>query len=248
MPRFFLSADAVSGSAVTIDGSDARHIALSLRMAAGETITVCDGGGREYLCRLISLHPETVCAEILSEARCKAEPPYRAVLYQALPKGDKMDTIVQKAVETGVYAIVPVLTERCVSRPDEKSLEKKRERWAKIAREAAMQSQRGLVPEVRPLLTFGEAVREMAGSGLALFCYEGEGVRPLGEVLPEKSPEEIRFMIGSEGGFSPNEAEIAAASGICPVGLGPRILRSETASAVTLSCLSYRYELCGQTE
>jgi len=245
MPRFFLPPDAVPGSEVTLEGEDARHIALSLRMAAGESITVCDGRGEEMACILTALTPQSVTARVVSRAPCLAEPPYRAVLYQALPKGDKMDTIVQKAVETGVYAVVPVLSARCVSRPEEKALEKKRERWAKIAREAAMQSQRGIIPAVRPPMTFGQAVEEMA-AGFGLFCYEGSDVRPLGEVLPPACPMEIGFIIGPEGGFSDQEANLAREMGIHPVGLGKRILRSETASAVTLSCLSYQYELCPQ--
>lgn len=241
MPRFFLP-DNPAGDFVTLDGEDARHISLSLRMAVGESIIVCDRQGRELHCTLTALTPQTVTARIDGISPCQAEPPYRAILYQALPKGDKMDAIVQKAVETGVYAIVPVLSARCVSRPDDKALEKKCQRWAKIAREAAMQSQRGIIPQLRPPISFRQAVEEMAGS-FGLFCYEGSDVLPLGQVLPPQCPPEIGFIIGPEGGFSPEEAALAKESGLKSVGLGRRILRSETASAVTLSCLSFRYEL-----
>ena len=189
--------------------------------------------------------PAEVTARILSRSVDTVEPPFGATLYQAIPKGDKMGEIVEKAVECGVTRIVPVLTERCVSRPDPKAMEGKRARWQKIAESAAKQSGRGVIPEIAPMCSFAQAVEELGHADLPLFCYEGEGTRPLAQVLREQTPvgKDVRFFIGSEGGFSQSEAEAATAAGLCPIGLGKRILRTETAAAFVLACLVYEAEL-----
>ena len=161
-------------------------------------------------------------------------------LYQALPKGDKLELIVQKAVELGVSAIVPVLTGRCVSRPDPKGMEKKRERLQRIAREAAGQSGRGIVPEVRPLLPWEKALAELAQSPCPVLFYE-EARDPFGPLL-EPRPGEIALMVGSEGGFSPEEAEEARGRGVRLCTMGPRILRCETAPLYALSAIGFYYE------
>lgn len=246
MPKFFVpSADVIDGD-VYIRGDDARHIALSLRMAVGETIQVCDFSQSEYVCTLSQIRSDTVVAHIVETFRCQTEPPSRIVLYQALPKGDKMDTIVQKSVECGVCRIVPFMSERCVSRPDDKAMEKKLTRWQKISKEAAMQCGRGIIPEMSALLPYDAVLKQEASDEvLKLFCYEGDGTLPISKVLEniDSAPSEIRIIIGGEGGFSKKEADNAVAAGYIPCGLGKRILRCETAAPFTLACLAYKFEI-----
>ena len=246
MPRFFVKNENLSAGTVTVNGDDAWHIARSLRMAVGEEITVCDEDGNEHICVLEKITDEAAVASVKKTVRAKGEMPHRVVLYQALPKGDKMDYIVQKAVEFGVCSIVPFLSERCVSRPDDKALEKKRTRWQRIALEAAKQCGRGVIPTVEGAVTYEKMLSETAEHPLCLFCYEGEGTLPLKEVLKNSSLKEgdtVSVVVGSEGGFSEKEAEKAKEAGAAMCGLGERILRSESASGFALACISYELEL-----
>lgn len=248
MPRFFIRASQIETGAggiqtVRILGDDAHHITKSLRMREGEAVTVCDMARSEYDCRILSVG-ECVLAQVVSARISVSEPPYEAVLYQALIKGDKFDHVVQKAVECGVHRIVPVLTERCVVRLDKKDGEKKRVRWQRIAAEAAKQCGRGIIPEVSELMYFKEAVAQAAVARLPLLCYEGEEQCNLVQTVRNcKNPATVSLMIGSEGGFSVDEAAFAVNSGMCSVGLGRRILRTETASSFALACLSFAYEM-----
>ena len=247
MPRFFVEAAAITEGEdgvlrVHVAGSDADHITRSLRMHPGDSLTVCDMARREYSCEIESVG-SLVTARVVSEKASLSEPPYIAVLYQALVKGDKFDTVVQKAVECGVSVIVPVLTERCTVRPDGKGIQNKLARWRRIAAEAAGQCGRGIMPEVRDMLTFSEAVKEGGKTDRPLFCYEGDGTKPLPEVLGSEVPGSVSLMIGPEGGFSAEEVKKAEEAGMTAVGLGRRILRTETASSFVLACLSYAYEL-----
>ena len=238
MPRFFTGQ--VNRERALIVGEDARHIALALRMKAGERLTVCDADAQDYQCVIERISPEQVELRVEEVAPSAGEPGVWITLYQALPKGDKLELIVQKAVELGASAIVPVLTSRCVSRPDEKSFAKKRERLQKIALEAAGQSGRGMVPEVRPLLPYPAALDEMTNSRCPVLFYE-RATRPLGEVLALR-PSALSLLVGAEGGFSPQEAEQAAAAGLAVCTMGPRILRCETAPLYALSAIGYTYE------
>ena len=173
MPRFFVRDDAISEDSILITGSDALHISRSLRMREGEEITVCDMQRREYRCRLAAFTADTVTAEILSVQESATEPPYHATLYMALPKGDKMELIIQKSVELGVARIVPFASSRSVVRLDRAGGEKKRERWQKIADAAAGQCGRGILPVVTAPMSFDEALREAAADmekgGLSFF-------------------------------------------------------------------------------
>lgn len=246
MPRFFLSPadlDGLSqGAVVTISGDDARHISLALRMRVGDVITLCNGKGTEYDGTLISLSPTAVEAELSKPRKSKSEMPVTVTLYQGLAKGDKMDTIIQKAVELGVTRIVPVNTSRCIMKMGDNP-DKKIARWQKIANEAAGQCGRGVLPTVAMPLSFKEAVKAASADALSLFCYEELGqTKPLSVLLPDSPPLTLSFFIGPEGGFSPEEAELAMRSGVLPCGLGPRILRTETASGYLLAALSLRYE------
>lgn len=248
MPRFFIKASQIGvrddgTKTVLIVGDDALHITKSLRMKEGEEVSVCDMARREYICAVASVGEE-VLLSVLSERESDTEPPYIATLYQALVKGDKFDTVVQKAVECGASRIVPFISERCVVRLSKKDCEKKRLRWQRIAQEAAKQCGRGIIPEVAGLLTYDEALAEAAKSQIPLFCYEGESAKTLPEALSaNKGCKDVSVVIGSEGGFSLGEAQKARDAGLMSVGLGKRILRTETASGFVLACLCYELEL-----
>ena len=244
MPRFFVRKDRISNGNVSIIGEDAHHIARSLRMAAGEEITVCDMQGNEYACKITSFDDDKeVIAEILSQKKSENEPTIFVTLYQALPKGDKLDTVIQKAVECGVSRIVPFQSERCIVKIKNDNEDKKRERRQRISAEAAKQCGRSVIPEVSESVSFKDALLSAVENDLILFCYEGDGTESLGKVLKNafceknESPKSIALFIGSEGGFSLKEAEIAKKSGAVMTGLGKRILRTETASGFVLACL-----------
>jgi 16S rRNA (uracil1498-N3)-methyltransferase len=246
MPRFFLPPDAFAGRAdggsVTIVGDDARHISLALRMRVGDVVTLCDGKGMEYDGTLLSLTPTAVEVEISAPRTSTREMPVAVTLYQGLAKGDKMDTIIQKAVELGVSRIVPVTTARCIMKMGDNA-DKKIARWQKIANEAAGQCGRGVLPLVTAPVSFREAVAQASADELSLFCYEELGkTKALSALLPETSPQTLSFFVGPEGGFDPREAEMAEEAGVKLCGLGPRILRTETASGYVLAALSVRYE------
>lgn len=244
MPRFFVRQNRIFDDSISIIGDDAHHIARSLRMAVGEEITVCDMQGIEYQCLIESFKEDNeVIVKIISQKNSENEPPIFITLFQALPKGDKFDTIIQKAVECGVSKIVPFQSERCIVKIKNDAEAKKRERRQKISFEAAKQCGRSVIPEIADSVSFENAVLEAAESDVALFCYENDGTKPLGEILKEifqnkrEYPQKIAIIIGSEGGFSVKEAEFAKNNGLILTGLGKRILRTETASGFVLSCI-----------
>ena len=239
MPRFFV--DSVEGDFVEINGEDARHIALSLRMKNGEHLVLCDGKGREADAVIREAFPESVVLDVVERKDSAAEPKTEVILYQALPKFDKLEYIVQKSVELGVSKIVPVLTSRCISRPDEKTMKKKLERLRKISDEAAKQSGRGKLPEVGEMLTFKNAVLKMCEAETPIFFFE-HAEYPLREIMAKREGGTISMMVGSEGGFSDEEAAFAAEHGALIASLGPRILRCETAPVAALSAIMYAAE------
>ena len=244
MPRFFISPEAVCEGVAIISGGDAYHIARSLRMAVGDEITLADGEGCEYLCRLTKIRDEECTAEVLSSRRSTSESPAEISLYMAYPKSDKLELVIQKAVELGATRIIPFESSRCIKRPKAEKIEKQTARLARIAEEAAKQCGRARLPEVTEPLDFRSMLKEACTAELPLFCYEGEGTRSLRGVLEaSESPMSVSVVVGSEGGFSPEEAEAARAAGLIPVNLGPRILRCETAPMYALSAISYRLEL-----
>ena len=255
MPRFFVRKEQINENVIKLYGDDAHHIARSLRMAVGDSVTVCDMQSNEYSCRIESFDGDReVTVSVLDVKHAENEPPYRIRLYQALPKGDKLDTVIQKAVECGAAEIIPFESERCVVRVKVDAEERKTERRKRIAVEAAKQCGRSLLPEVYPTVSFERMLELSREDGLCLFCYEGDGTEPLGEVLRReedffKSADGgcISVIIGSEGGFSVEEAERIKSNGARAVGLGKRILRTETASGFVLSCLVYVCELGGKS-
>lgn len=231
MPRFFH--DNLSEDDLLLTGQDAVHIRRSLRMREGEELTVCDGSGTDSVCVITGFPGEDVALRVLRRFPTPTEPTLAVTLYQGLPKGDKLDFIVQKAVELGVTALVPVETARSVATLNEKAA-KKAARWQKIANEAAGQSGRGILPTVETPLTWKQALSRLEGESILLF-YEGGG-EPLSRLV---SPEtrEVSIVIGPEGGFDPGEVEALRALGAQVATLGPRILRCETAPVAALAAL-----------
>jgi 16S rRNA (uracil1498-N3)-methyltransferase len=244
MPRFFVTKEDVSENCVIIRGDDAFHIARALRMAVGDEITVADMQGVEYSCRLTKIRDEACECEIL-ESRCgKTESPVDITLYMAYPKGDKLETVTQKAVELGASEIIPFLSSRCVKKPKPEKADRENERLTRIAEEAAKQCGRSRLVKILPSHTYKEAMKRAAEADALLFCYEGDGARSLKEVLSSfNNIRSVAVVIGSEGGFSLSEVEEARAVGATIVNLGPRILRCETAPSYILSSISYEFEL-----
>ena len=245
MPRFFVTSSQIENGTVRITGDDAHHLSRSLRAAVGDTVTVCDMASCEYECELTEFLPGEVRARVLSTHPTNTDPPVSVVLYQALPKGDKLDSVIQKAVECGVSRIVPFESERCVVRAKPEAEQRKTERRNRIAFEAAKQCGRGCIPEVLPTVSFDEMIERAGKAQTVLFCYEGEGTEPIGKLIAceGRLDGEIALVIGSEGGFSLEEAAIARQNRFHMTGLGPRILRTETAPVFALACISCMLEL-----
>lgn len=232
MPRFF--SDDITEYTAVISGSDAVHIGRSLRMRIGDDLIVCKNG-IEYSTSIQSISDEQVICRVNSSCKSIAEPDIELTLFQAIPKGDKLDMIVQKAVELGAVRICPVITSRCVSRPDNKSFDKKRRRLQKIALEAAKQSGRGIIPEISEIMNISKCTELLAKMDHSFICYE-KGGKKLNEVgLTANS--KVGIFIGSEGGFEQSEVDECAEKGITVIGLGNRILRCETAPISAISII-----------
>lgn len=241
MPKFFIEKTEISRGQVRLLGEDEKHIKTVLRAREGEKVTLCDGEGMDYLCRIASLE-RGVLLDVLSKTPCETEPEIKLTLYQGLPKADKMEWIIQKCVEIGIDRIVPMATERAIVKLDKKE-GKKLERWQKIAEAAAKQSGRGKIPEVsQRVLKFAEVVEDAAGLDAAAIPYEKEQEYGLREFASEFSGTTAGIFIGPEGGFSEEEIALAKEKGIQPVSLGKRILRTETAGMVTAAILLYEWE------
>ena len=234
MPRFFIDYTPEVGGEAVIEGGDARHIGGALRMTAGESLTLCDGKGTDYACTVTAVEKERVTLSVDTAAPSYSEPSLAVTLYMGLPKGDKMELIIQKAVELGVTAIVPVATARCIVKLDGKDTAKKQVRWQKIAAEAAGQSGRGIIPVVESPLSWKQALVRFAEEK-TLLCYEGGGA-PIGKLV---SPADtaISLVVGPEGGFDTAEVEAVTAVGGQIATLGPRILRCETAPLAAIAVL-----------
>jgi 16S rRNA (uracil1498-N3)-methyltransferase len=245
MHRFYVTSKQIQDTSVTITGPDVNHIKNVLRMKPGEEIVICNGQGKDCYCIINKVSEGEITATIEAQKETETELKARITLYQGLPKQDKMELIIQKAVELGVYEIVPVMTKRAVVKLDDKKKEeKKRERWQAIAEGAAKQSGRGIIPVIRPVHSFREAVGKVGESDLGLIPYENaKGIRFTKEIIHKLNEyNAISIFIGPEGGFE--EAEIAYASekGIHPITLGKRILRTETAGLALLSMMMLELE------
>lgn len=244
MYHFFVTPAQIADGYAVISGQDVNHIRSVLRMKPGEQIAVRDGISRNYICELEDIGPEEVRARIVSEEQASGELPARLYLFQGLPKGDKMELIIQKAVELGAYQIIPVATRRAVVKLDQKKEAAKVKRWNAIAESAAKQSGRMLVPEVTGVMSLKEAFRYAEHFDINLIPYElAEGMKETRRILGQVQPGmQAGIFIGPEGGFDVEEVEQAQAAGIHPVTLGRRILRTETAGMTMLSILMFQLE------
>lgn len=241
MPKFFFHKNDISRGQVQLFGEDEKHIKTVLRAREGEEITLCDGEGMDYRCRIASLE-RGVLLDILSKEVCETEPKTKITLYQGLPKADKMELIIQKCVELGVDRIVAVSTERAIVKLDKKET-KKLERWQKIAEAAAKQSGRGKIPEIcQQVLKFKEAVAEAKALDGAIIPYEKEEKTGIRQFVQGFQGESVGVFIGPEGGFAEEEIALARENGITPITLGKRILRTETAGMTTTAILLYELD------
>lgn len=261
MHRFFISPRDKRGTAITITGSDVKHIHQVLRMGTGGKIVVSDGQGRDYMVRLIQVGTGKVLGEIISESL--RSPPKPAIsLFQALPKGSKMDLIVQKATELGVSEIVPVIVERTVVKLKKErarlplrgasgqagyggQVEKRLKRWQQIGLEAAKQSQRSYLPKIGRLSSWTEALERLSHFDLVVVPWEEEKKISLKKVLSENSGDDIATVIGPEGGFSREEIGDLVSLGAKVVTLGEQILRTETAAMATIAAVLYHFGRLG---
>lgn len=235
MPRFFWTPKSLAnaGDLIQINGQDASHIRRSLRMEIGDNLTVCDGNGKDYQTEIVSFSDDAVSLKVLDILPNATEPSLKVTLYQGLPKGDKLETIIQKCVEVGVYKIVPVVLSRSIAKPGDK-VQKKQERWQKIADEAAGQSGRGIRPQVEAPISFSDLLKRLEKEK-TLICYENGG-KPLGQCVSTED-ESISLVIGPEGGLSEEEVKKMEAAGGTVVTMGPRILRTETAPIAAMAVL-----------
>lgn len=245
MYQFFVAPEQIQGNQIRITGKDVNHIKNVLRMKPGEEISVSNGmDGREYRCGIEELREEEILCTLRFIKEEGVELPSKIYLFQGLPKADKMETIIQKAVELGVYEIIPVACKRSVVKLDEKKAKSKVQRWQGIAEAAAKQSRRAIIPVVQEVMSFGEAAAYSEKAQVRLVPYElWRGMEKTRELIGSLKPgEDIAVFIGPEGGFAQEEIDQAIERGMLPITLGRRILRTETAGMTALSIIMYHLE------
>lgn len=244
MYRFFVEQAACKGDCIRITGDDWNHMRNVLRLKCGETVTVSDGSEREYICEIKAYTETAAELQVVDILDSNAELPTAITLYQGFPKGDKMELIIQKAVELGAVRIVPVMTHRSVVKLDAKKAEKKVERYNAIALSAAKQSKRSVIPVVSPVMSWQEALRDAAGLDMLLLPYEdAEGMVHASTLIQQAATKQsVGIIIGPEGGFERTEVEEAKKAGAECLTLGHRILRTETAGMTALSILMFEIE------
>ncbi|WP_068782113.1 RsmE family RNA methyltransferase [Paenibacillus sp. GM2] len=246
MQRYFIESEQFGEQQVVITGDDARHIGKVMRSKPGDEFIVSDGVSREALVKIISIEPGEVEAEIVSQLEPAGEPWLQVTIAQSLPKGDKMETVIQKCTEIGAAAFLPFISERTVVQYDMKKEEKRIQRWRKIAKEAAEQAHRSTIPAVMASVSWKELLAALADFDLVCLCYEqedGQGLRgalrPFVAGLETGNTYRIAVVVGPEGGFSEAEVTAAVEAGAASIGLGRRILRTETAAMAALTCIMY---------
>ncbi|MGN0374599.1 MAG: 16S rRNA (uracil(1498)-N(3))-methyltransferase [Butyrivibrio sp.] len=245
MNRFFGKSENISDNTIIIDGSDVNHMKNVLRLKMGEQVIVNGGNNKDYLCSINSYEDGRAVLNILEILETDRELPARVYLFQGLPKGDKMELIIQKCVELGIYEIIPVAMKRCVVRLDDKKAETKLKRYRMISESAAKQSGRGMIPDITQVMTYKEALDYAGNMDVAFVPYElSEGIDSFKKVVAGIKPGmKVGFFIGPEGGFDKDEIDLALSKGIQPVSLGRRILRTETAGLAVMSVLMYHLEV-----
>lgn len=232
MQRFFFDDEVIADGMFTVTDDKHNHISKVLRMSVGEHAVFCDGNMTDYECELVSCCKDGSEFRVVDSFSNATESDVHITVFQCLPKGDKMDEMVKRCVQFGVYEIIPVLSRRCVSRPDKKGIAKKVERLNKIARSSAMQSMRGVVPLVGDAVDFSAAIAMMKDYDTAYLCYEDEHKLVLN--ASALSGKRIALLVGPEGGIDKSEADYAKEQGIACISLGRRILRTEDAAAFTI--------------
>ena len=245
MYQFFIEDENAAEDFVTIEGSDVNHIKNVLRMKPGEKIRVCTRNGQNYFCSISDITESFVRADILEKEAESTELPCRIYLFQGLPKNDKMEWIIQKTVELGVYEVIPVAMKNCVVKLDDKKAKSKVTRWQAIAESAAKQSKRMYVPEITNVMSFKQAVDYAKALDVVLFPYElADGMKKTKEIISQiNRGQSVAIFIGPEGGFEESEVELAKEEADAQViTLGKRILRTETAGLTVLSILMYTLE------
>lgn len=244
MQQFFADPSWIRDGKIYMEGSDVNHIKNVLRMKPGEDVRICDGGEKTYLCCVSGYEDGRAVLDILKELDQDTELPSRICLFQGLPKGDKMDWIVQKAVELGAYSIVPFAAKRSIVKLDDKKARKRQERWQQVAKGAAEQCGRGMIPEVSLPASFSQALEKAEKLDVILIPYElEEGMSRTAEMIDRIEPgQSVGIFIGPEGGFEEEEVALAKQHGVVPISLGKRILRTETAGLTALSILMYHLE------
>ena len=240
MRRFTLQPEQVAGGRVTFDAGESRHLARVLRLRPGDTVVATDGAGRDYTVRLESLG-DTAVGTVIGEAAGVAASPLAITLIQGVPKGDKMEAIVRAVTELGVASVQPALCERTIVRLEAPRWRDRARRWQRVAREAAKQSGRAVIPEVESPRPLGDWLAAGARADLALCLWEGEGARLKSVLATPDSPRSARVLVGPEGGLAGEEVERARAHGLTVVSLGPRILRTETAGPAIVAILQSRF-------
>jgi len=245
MYQFFVEPSQIQGTRVVITGNDVNHIKNVLRMQPGEEIAVSNGeDGKEYRCGIEELYEDEIVCKLRFIKEDGVELSSRIYLFQGLPKADKMELIVQKAVELGVHEIIPVSTKRAVVKLDEKKAKSKIVRWQTISEAAAKQSKRRIVPQIHNVMSFKEAVNYAKDMQVKIIPYElAEGMEKTRELIGSLKPgQDVAIFIGPEGGFEESEIQMALDHGIEPITLGKRILRTETAGFTVLSWIVYQLE------
>ena len=238
MTRFFVTPEEFQPDFMVLTGENAKH-AKVLRLKNGEEVLVCDGQGRECLCAVSDVSEGQISLVVQRQQESESESAVRVSVYMAFPKGDKLEHVIQKATELGAVEIVAFPSARCVSRPDDKSLKKKLERWQRIAASAAEQSGRGVIPEVIVLGSYAEALKRAAQADKAILFYENEQAVTLRMSLNEGDYKTVSLLTGPEGGLEETEVEKARQAGLDICTLGKRILRCETAPLCALSAVMY---------
>lgn len=241
MSRFFVSTGQIGNGNIHITGSDVKHITKVLRLRTGDKLTAVDGQGTEYEAQITESNVTEIICQIVAQKEVNREAPLKVTLVQGLPKGDKMELIIQKCTEIGVAEIIPVATERAVVQLDAAKAVKRRERWQRVAEEAAKQAGRTVVPVVKDVTTLADVMAGISAEALAIMPWEAETSLGLKEILSQyASKQEVYIFIGPEGGFAQAEVELARRHGLHIVTMGPRIMRTETAGMVALTMVLYQ--------
>ena len=241
MPRFFVSNEQISHDEIRIMGEDGKHMATVLRSKIGDKVNVCNGESMDFVCSIQAIDKQEVLLRILSKEESISEPKTKITLFQALPKSDKMELIIQKCVELGVDEIVPMETDFTIVKSNGKE-DKKITRFQKISEAAAKQSGRGKIPLIHPVISFRKALDMAAMFDASILAYEKESETTLKAVIQRPSVQRMACFVGAEGGFSDEEIVLCQAKQVQTVSLGKRILRTETAGFVLIANILYEWE------